>query len=506
MVCRMMLGTALLVPLGACDLGPDYHRPVTEMPAAWRAGPSTAAAAWPSAEWWRGFRSPELNGLIDAARAQNPDIEAAIARVRQADAQVRLAGAALLPTLGASGSGTYDRYGNTGRVTRTATSSGQIVTSTGSRFTDVRQYTAGLNAGYELDFWGKNAATFEAAKASAVFSRWDQETVALTVVTSVATTWFNALNFQDRLTIAERNLGDSEKTLAVIQGRLAAGTANALDVAQQESLVAGQRANIPNLRNEMEQQIIGLGILVGRPPEAVTVRPGTLVELALPPVYPGLPSELLLRRPDVAEVEAELVAATADIRAARAAFFPTVQLTGSAGYSSLALNTLFTPGASILTAAANLAQPIFDAGTLRGNLEQARGRQAELVADYRKAILQAFTDVEDALTALRYTGEQEALEQTAVDVAQRAADIARAQLAAGTVDVTTVLTAQITLYSAQDTLEQVRLAHFLALLNLYKALGGGWQQPGGPVPDQFPGLSPGLLRGGVALPVGDNVQ
>ncbi len=503
----MTLGIVLLAPVAGCDLGPDYKRPVTEVPAAWRATPATAAAMWPSGEWWRGFRSPELDSLIAAARARNPDIEAAIARVRQADAQVRLAGAPLLPAIGATGSGSYQRSGTSGRFGRTATSTGAVVTtSSGSRYTDVREYATGLNASYELDFWGKNAAGVEAAKANAVFSRWDQEAVALTVVTSVATTWFNALNFQDRLSIAERNLGDSEKTLAVIRARLAAGTANALDVAQQESLVAGQRANIPNLRNQLEQQVIGLGILVGRPPEAITVRPGTLSDLALPPVYPGLPSELLLRRPDVAEAEALLVAATANIRAARAAFFPTIQLTGSAGYSSLALTTLFGPGASVLTAATSFAQPIFDGGSLRGNLEQARGREAELLADYRKAILQAFTDVEDALTAWRYTAEQAELQETTVAVSQRAADIARAQLAAGTVDVTTVLSAQLTLYSAQDVLEQVRLAHFLALLNLYKALGGGWQQPGGPIPDQFPGLSPGLVPGGVALPVEDNVE
>ncbi len=339
-----------------------------------------------------------------------------------------------------------------------------------------------------------------------MFSRFDQEVVALTVVTNVATTWFTALDLQDRLTIARQNLADAEKTLAVIQGRLAAGTATALDVSQQEALVAGQRAVIPNLQNQLEQQLIGLGILVGRPPQAITARPGTLVDLALPAVYPGLPSELLARRPDVAEAEAQLVAANANIRAARAAFFPTIQLTGSAGYQSLALTSLFGPGATVISLAANLTQPVFDAGTLRGQLEQSRGRYDELVADYRKAILQAFTDVENALTALRYTAEQLALQEQAVAIAQRAADIARAQVAAGTVDITTVLTAQTTLYTDEDNLAQVRLAHFQALLNLYKALGGGWSQPAGPIPDQFPGLSPGRILGGVALPVGDNLK
>jgi NodT family efflux transporter outer membrane factor (OMF) lipoprotein len=498
---------AMLASLAACDLGPDYRRPATELPLAWRASATTAAQAWPAPDWWRGFRSPELDALIAEAQRNNPDIAAAIARVRQADAEVRIAGAPLLPTVTASATGNYQRTGSGG--SRFVTTSGQtLYTSAGSasRYRDFRQYTASGDVAYEADFWGRNAAALESARASAVFSRWDQQVVALTVVTSVANTWFTALDLQDRLAIAERNLADAEQTLQVIRARLQVGTASLLDLSQQEALVAGQRAVIPSLRNQLEQEVIGVGILIGRPPEALAVRPGTLKDLALPAVYPGLPSELLARRPDVAEAEAQLVAANANIKAARAAFFPAIQLTGSAGYQSLALATLFGPGASVLSLAANATQPIFDAGTLRGQLEQARGRYDELVADYRKAILQAFTDVETALTALRFTADQLALQEQAVATARRAADIAGAQLAAGTVDITTVLTAELTLFGDEDTLAQVRLAHYQALLNLYKALGGGWSQPAGPIPDQFPGLSPGRIGGGFALPVGDNIQ
>jgi NodT family efflux transporter outer membrane factor (OMF) lipoprotein len=339
-----------------------------------------------------------------------------------------------------------------------------------------------------------------------VFSRFDQQVVALTVVTNVANTWFTALALADRLVVAQRNLTDAEQTLAVIRGRLDAGTASALDVAQQESLVAQERAIIPGLRNQLEQELIGLGILIGRPPEAVTVRPGSLDALALPPVAPGLPSALLQRRPDVAEAEAQLVAANFDIKLARAAFFPVVQLTGQYGFANAALNTLFTPGGTVIALAAGFTQPLFDAGVLRGQLEQSKGRYDELLADYRKSVVQAFTDVEDALTAWRFTTEQEALQRRAVATAQRAADIARAQMQAGTVDVTTVLQAETTLFNAEDTLYQVRLARFQALLNLYKALGGGWTEPPGPIQDQFPGLRPGMVPGGFALPVGGNVR
>ncbi|HEV7214745.1 MAG TPA: efflux transporter outer membrane subunit, partial [Chloroflexota bacterium] len=334
-------------------------------------------------------------------------------------------------------------------------------------------------------------------------SRFDQQTVALTTLTNVASTWFTALSYADRLAVARRNLADAEHTLAVIRGRFEVGTASALDIAQQETLTEGERAQIPNLTNQLEQEVIGLGILVGQPPERVTVRPGTLTALSLPLVSPGLPAELLARRPDVAQAEAQLIAENFNIKAARAAFFPSVSLTGSAGYQAAALNRLIAPGAALASLAGSLNLPIFDGGTLRGNLDLAKGRYHELLADYRKSVVQALTDVENALTAWRYTSEQEILQQRAVNTARRAALIARAQMAAGTVDVTTVLNAETTLFSDEDTLVQVRLARAQSLLNLYKALGGGWRQPEGTV---FPGLKPGPVAGGVALPIGGNVR
>jgi multidrug efflux system outer membrane protein len=490
--CRLLV---LPLLLAACATLAEPPAPSVETPTVWQSevggGPT-----WADATWWRGFRSPELDRLIEASLGGNFDIAAAIARVRQADAQVRIAGASLLPTLDLTGNGSWQQEG----VTR------GLSTESAIRTVDIRSYSLGLNAAYQVDFWGKNRAAQQSAVASAVFSRWDQQVVALTVVTSIASTWFNALAFADRVAIAERNLHDAQQTLAVIEGRLEAGTATALDLAQQQTLVDGVRASIPPLRNQMLQQVLGLGILIGRPPEAVEVQPGTLTDLALPEVAPGLPSALLRRRPDVAEAEAQLVAAHFSVAVARAAFFPTIQLSASGGFANAALNTLFTPGGTVAALAAGLMQPIFDAGTLRGQLEQARGRYDELLADYRKAVIQAFTDVETGLTAWRYTTEQEALQRAAVTSAQRSADIARAQMLAGTVDVTTVLTAETTLFTDLDVLAQVQLARLQALLSVYKALGGGWQQPEGAVTDQFPGLLPGAIPGGVALPIGDNVR
>ncbi len=491
----LLAGTAALL-LAGCSLGPTPGRPAMNLPPSFRAA-AGSAPDWPQQGWWRGFRSPELDSLIRQARTQNFDIAAAIARIRQADAQVRIAGASLLPSLNTNGNASWRRAsfasGGGGRGLNVAPY-------------ETHTYSLGLNVAYEADFWGQIRAGRNAAVASAMYSRFDAQTIALSVESNVALTWFAALAYADRVAVAQRNLADAEQVLAVIRGRMAAGTASALEVAQQEALVAGERALIPNLRSQMEQQLIGLGILTGQTPESITVRPGTLTALALPPVAPGLPSALLERRPDIAAAEAQLQAADFDVKAARAAFFPTIQLTGSAGFQNAALSTLFGPGGFLASLAAGIAQPLIDGGTLRGQLEQAKGRQAELLADYRKAVVQAFTDVDNALTAWRYTSEQEALQRRAVETARRALDIARAQLQAGTVDITTVLQVETTLLNDEDTLVQVRLARVQALVDLYKALGGGWVEPKGKLLRQFPGLTPGLVPGAVALPVGGNVQ
>ncbi len=311
------------------------------------------------------------------------------------------------------------------------------------------------------------------AQASLLASTFDQQTVALTVESSVATTWFQALGFNDRLSVARSNLADAEKILTAIHARLEAGTANALDVAQQQALVEGVRANIPNFQSQVEQQLIGLGILIGHPPESVDAKPGSLQDILLLPIGPGLPSDLLLRRPDVANAEAQLVAQNANIKVARTAFFPQVNLTLLGGLESAALGTLFVNSLAA-EALGTVTQTIFDNGLRQGQYDQAKARYEELAADYRKSVVQAFTDVDTALTAVLYATEQQAQEQRAVDVAQRAVDIAKAQLAAGTVDVTTVLTTEQTLFADQDLLAQVRLVRAQALVNLYKALGGGW--------------------------------
>jgi len=462
----------LLLVLTGCSLGPDYTRPQADSPQAYRESVPNAPV-WPQPEWWKGFHSADLDALIADAETGNFDIQAAVARVRQADAQVQVAGAPLLPSLSGNAQDDWQRN------------------RANARNYDSRFAQAKLSVSYEIDLWGRLRATRDNAVASALFSRYDQQTVALTAVTSVATTWFTALAYTDRLAVARRNLNDSEQILTAITARRDAGTATELDVAQQGALVAGIRAQIPALRSNAQVQLNALGVLVGRNPEQITAQPGTLNTLDLPEVAPGLPSELLLRRPDVAAAEANLVAANANIRVARANFYPQITLTGSGGLENIGVANLFGPGSLVAAATAAITQSIFDNGLKGAQYDQAAARYDELVADYRKAVVQAFTDVEDALTQYRYATEQEALYQNAVAIAQRASDIARAQVLAGTSDIVTALQAQTTLFNDLDQLAQVRLSRFNALVSLYKALGGGWTTSDTQNPQ--PGLFQGVL-------------
>ncbi len=462
----LTLGLALLA--GGCTLGPKYAKPETAVPGTWRATPETQGAIWPDAEWWRGFNSPDLDDLIAQARANSPDIQAALARIRQADANVRLAGSALMPQVGVGADAAWLRSATNRRIGSQSRPTGTYVES--------RNYSITAPVSWEVDVWGRLAAGRDAAQAAAQASRFDQQGVALTVVTSVASTWFQALSLQDRIDLARRNLSDAETILRAVNARAEVGTASQLDVSQQAALVATIRARIPGLQSQLEQQVNALAVLTGRPPASITVRPGTLNALSLPPVAPGLPAEVLTRRPDVAAAEADLVAANANIRAARAAFFPNVELSGRAGFQNISLGMLFGPGGFLASALASATQTIFDGGARSATLERTRGQQDELVAIYARTVLEAFTDVEDGLQAWRYSTEQEELSRQAVATSQRAADIARAQLLAGTIDQVAVLQAQTTLFTNLDALAQVRLSHFLALLSLYKALGGGWSE------------------------------
>jgi multidrug efflux system outer membrane protein len=309
---------------------------------------------------------------------------------------------------------------------------------------------------------------------TAVASRYDREVVGLTTVVATANAYFQVLAAQDRLRVARENLASATRVLNLIQQRLNAGTASALDTAQQESLVNTQRAAIPPLEQTVTQNRNALALLIARPPEHVRIRGGSLRSIAYPRVTPGLPSELLTQRPDIREAEANLAAANANVYNARAQFLPSITLTGEGGYQSSVLKILMRPESIFFNAAAGLTQPIFDGLRLQGNLDLQKGKQDELLQIYRKAVISGFTDVENALSNIRQTALTERLQRDVVTSSRRAFDISDQRLQQGTIDLVTLLQTQQTLYQAEDALVQARLAHVQAIVSLYQALGGGW--------------------------------
>jgi multidrug efflux system outer membrane protein len=461
---RSLAVLGLVASSAGCILTKDLPDPALDIPEGYKAArPSKAADAAPTLDWWRGFRSRELTGLMEEAQTVNLDIAAATARFRQADAQARIAGAALLPSLSGGGSESYSR-------TSGSSASGL---SNGGR--EVVNYSASLSASYELDFWGKNRDAAQAAEETAVANRFDRDVVALTTLTTVANAYFQVLAAQDRIRTAQRNIASAERILNAIKDRLTAGTGNDLDVAQQESVLANQRALVPPLRQTLDQNINALATLVSRPPEAVRVAGGSLNQIAAPRVTPGLPSELLTQRPDIRRQEAQLASATANVGSARAQFFPSIQLTGQGGYQSSALTSLFQPHAAFFSMVGSLTQPIFDGGRILGNFEFTKARQDELLQTYRKTVVQAFADVDNALMSIRQTTERLRLQREVVAASRRAFQLSEQQLRAGTADIVTVLNTQLTLFQAEDGLSQAQLARLLAIVSLYQALGGGWE-------------------------------
>ncbi|MEJ0010400.1 MAG: efflux transporter outer membrane subunit [Alphaproteobacteria bacterium] len=298
--------------------------------------------------------------------------------------------------------------------------------------------------------------------------------VTLTVESSVATTYFDLLATRQRLEIANNDLKAAQSILDALKKRFAQGVASELDVRQEESVVDQSTAAIPPLKLQESRDLDALAILLGTLPESVKSPEAKLTDVAAPAVPEGLPSQLLERRPDVQEAEAQLIAAHADINAARAAFFPDISLTGEAGYASSSLGKLFGPGGFLLSFGAGLVQPIFEGGLLTGELALSKAQYEELEQDYKKSVVSAFSDVEDSLAAVKDTADQEAAQDEAVKTAQRAYELSQQQFAGGTVDITSVLNTQRTLFSATDALAQARLAHLQAIAGLYKSLGGGW--------------------------------
>ncbi|MEH2477456.1 multidrug efflux system outer membrane protein [Nitrobacteraceae bacterium AZCC 2146] len=463
-VARAVAALAIVATSAGCILTKDLPDPALDVPEGYKAARlSNPDGATPTLDWWRGFRSRELTQLMEEAQTVNLDIAAATSRIIQADAQARIAGAALLPTLSGGGQEAYSR---------TSGSSASGLTNGGR---EVVNYSASLSASYEIDFWGKNRDATLAAEETSTANRFDRDVVALTTLASVANAYFQVLTSQDRIRTANSNIASAQRILNAIKERFSAGTGTDLDVAQQESVLANQRAAVPPLKQTLDQNANALALLVSRPPESVRILGGSLNQIASPRVTPGLPSELLTQRPDIRRQEAQLASATANVGNARAQFFPSIQLTGQGGYQSSALVALFQPHAAFFSLVGGLTQPIFDGGKILGNFEYTKARQDELLQTYRKTVVSAFTDVDNALVAIKQTSEKLRLQRDVVTASRRAFQLSEQQLRAGTADIVTVLNTQLTLFQAEDALSQAQLARLLAVVSLYQALGGGWE-------------------------------
>jgi len=455
----LLLAVLATLALGACATSGNPPALAPGMPGAWAESGATDAVSL-SRDWWRSFGSAELSELIDASLSTSPDMAIAAEHVRQAEAQVRIAGSTLFPAL---------NFG-------ADTASSQTLPQGGS-WSSNNSSSAVLSASYEVDLWGRNASGVRAAQSSLRAIRFDQETVRLTLVAGVASAYFQVLSLRERLVIARENLAIAERVFKVVESRVRNGAVSALDLARQQAAVLTQRAAIPPLDLQERQTLFALAILLGRAPEGFDPAALAVTGLAVPRVAPGLPAQLLVRRPDLASAEAQFAAANANVAAARAALLPGIELTGSAGLASTVLLNFLNSPTAALAIGASLLQPIFNGGRLRAQVNVATSRERELVENYRKAVLSALADVESALAAGGRTAEQELLQEKVVEQARLALRIAEIRYREGADDLLTALDAQRTLFQAEDQLAQIRLSRLQGSVGLFKALGGGWKMP-----------------------------
>ena len=435
-------------PLAAADIPPAFAQPQ-----------SSAQAL--TVDWWNGFGAPELTGLVGQALDHNNDLVAAAARVRQADARARQAGAALLPTLGLNAN-LSDSFGVIGGSSQSET-----------------DFSAGLAASYELDFWGKNRDAALSARELTRASSADRQTMAITVTTATANAYFNLLALRERLAAARAGLAAANDMLGLVRRRIGAGFSAPADQIQEQANLAAIQTQLPALEQQELEARTALAILLGRVPEGFDVAAITLDGIAAPTVAAGLPSDLLRRRPDIVAAEANLASAHADLDAARVAILPDITLTAQAGLQSPALNaavnTLSGTGFGGNIAAA-LVQTIFDGGKIAAKTDEVRAHEEELLAQYRGVAFSAFGDVENALGNLVHAAAQQQAAENQVAQSQRLLAAAQNKYRAGAADFLVVVDAQRTLYSARDQLAQIRLARLSASIALFKALGGGWRE------------------------------
>jgi NodT family efflux transporter outer membrane factor (OMF) lipoprotein len=471
---RAPAATTVLAGLACAVLtGCASHAPIAEpppkvdLPAGWTVAGTPGHPEWPDKDWWQRFGSPELTHLVAEGQSSNLELAGALARVRQAEAEARIAGVSLLPTA--------SFYADASRALPIR--GGGASTSAGSA----------LQVSYEVDFWGKNKAGVASAEASLEANRFDRQTVALTVTSGIVSTYLQVLSLHDRIAVARQNVANAEHVLALVEVQKNAGAASPLDLARQRSVVAQRKADLPDLMQQEREARSALAILLGKTPQTFSVGNHGLETITLPEVSPGLPSELLSRRPDIRRAEADLAAADANVAVARANLFPSINLTGALGAQSSALLSLLNAPNLLANVSASLMAPIFDGGRLKRERDLAIARKQELVQVYRATVISALAEVDTALGQIRSLDEQQRLKTAELEQARKAYDLSEIRYKSGAEDLMTVLDTQRALSDVQNDMGILKLKRLQATVSLYKALGGGWQDgqtPGHPRPVQ----------------------
>jgi len=468
----LLPAAAALIALAGCTVGPDYHAPVVKaVPSQW-AEPVPAAAAAPAdslASWWKNFNDPELDSLVTRALQENLDLRIAAARVRQSRAQLGSAKAALGPTLDTKDS-----------VVRERQSANQPIFASllpPSVPLEDNVYQAGFDAAWELDVFGGGRRSVEAAHANVAMALLNQADVQVTLISEVAQSYLQARMMQTRLTIARRNIKAEAEEVQLARERYQHGLTNRLDAEQASTVLAQTEAGVPQLETQLQTAIHRLGVLLGQSPEALLGEfMGEAPPLHKPPAIPvGLPSELMLRRPDIRAAERQLAAATAQIGVATADLFPKFSLTGDVGFESVSTSTWFDAPSRFWSVGPTAQWQFFDFGRVRANIRLQNARQEEALANYEKTVRSSFEDVENALVA--YAKEQvrnQALRRV-VTSSGNSLRIAQEQYTRGLTSFINVLDAERSTYEAQDTLAQSDQDVIKDVIALYKALGGGWQ-------------------------------
>lgn len=426
---------------------PDFRRPDVATPVQWHNANLAAQKSAVDPHWWQTFGSAKLNRLMTDALACNNDLAAARQRVAQARAQAKIAGANLWPALGLQGN-----------VTDNHTDSGPN-----------RQEAGQFTVAYVVDLWGANRAGRDAGAARLLGEAFARDALQLVVMANVGQAYFNLLALDERKRIATDFLANVDKVLAIIEARYRAGAVSALDVVQQKTEQATARANLDLLAQQVILAGNVLALLLGQPPQQMVFNAERFSDMRLPSPNAQQPASLLERRPDVRQLEMQLIAANADIGAARAAFYPTLQLNLDALLASP------QPAGAALSLAASLTQPLFQGGRLEGGLENAQARNAELVETYRKTVLTAFKEVEDAAAIRNHSGRRLKALADAVDKARQAYRLSEERYHVGLINYQTLLDTQRSLLNAQNSEVQARLDVLAAMVQLYQALGGGWR-------------------------------